>query len=383
MRISVPSPFRADVVVGPRAAGQSRLVWALARSSLSGVLFAQWVCDGPAGSRCALPGSMIDSRCGPWRSSPRFAVVWGALMLSSGRGANRPVRLSHASTVAQPGRSWPRWRASLGGTRLAGLRLPVVHRLYAAFFYPSPPSAAYWRRAGSCISALPLHGPRDRSNLARECSWASCRSTALSAASWSRCETPVAGGHPHGLATRGPPAPHGAGAGLGYGGGGVGCDAWRRAVAGAHLPRGIFALVSSEAGRPVWAPTTAAIVPTREGERVTVASGAGRHDEHGRSRPATNHELVPGCLLIACGAGEGIGAARSSTAIRGAYAWRHRVAAPCGLALWGRRDRRRQPKASCSRPVGRDRLPTDFLPHRHFLANRPMSSPRSGSSRGG
>ena len=109
------------------------------------------------------------TRCGSSPLIAAFAVAWGVLMLSSGPvGALGPVRLSHVSTVLEPGHRG-RARARHRGHRLAGARLPVVRRRLRAFFYPPRQALAYWLACG-VVHALPLlyDGHAVEGNLARE-----------------------------------------------------------------------------------------------------------------------------------------------------------------------------------------------------------------------
>jgi diguanylate cyclase (GGDEF)-like protein/putative nucleotidyltransferase with HDIG domain len=268
----------------------------------------------------ALPGSTIDSL---WVVAviAAFAVVWGALMLSPVPWAHGPVRLSHASTVLSLGIVAALARVT-GGTDSPVLDYLWFIVVYAAFFYPPRQALAYWLACG-LVHALPFlyDGHAIQGNLARELvvvvpiyclvggvvvagrellSGATRRAGELEArqrrmaeeqASLRRVATAVAAGSP---------------------------------------PAGIFALVSSEAGRLLGA-DAAAIARYEEGERVTVL-GRWSHDEQGPVEAATSHVLASDGPLSRLRAGEAI-----AREVVDGDPRRVRLAAPVhtGAALWG------------------------------------------------
>jgi hypothetical protein len=115
----------------------------------------------------ALPGSTIDPL---WLVAviAAFAVVWGALMLSSVSWAHSPVRLSHLSTILSLGIVAGLTRAT-GGTDSPALAYLWFVVVYAAFFYTPRQALAYWLACG-VVHALPLlyDSHAVEGNLARE-----------------------------------------------------------------------------------------------------------------------------------------------------------------------------------------------------------------------
>jgi diguanylate cyclase (GGDEF)-like protein len=268
----------------------------------------------------ALPGSMIDPR---WvvAVAAAFAVVWGGLMLLSVPWAHAPVRTSHVSTILALVVVGALARAT-GGTNAPALDFLWFIVVYAAFFYTPRQALAYWLGCG-LVHALPFlydaHATED--NLVRELVVvvpiyclvggvvvagrellggmsrqageleAQQRRLAEEQSSLRRVATAVAAGSP---------------------------------------PAGIFALVSSEAGRLLGA-DGAAIVRYHDGDRVDVL-GRWSHDERDDLDAGLVGELSPGGLLDRLRAGAAIARDEVADAPR-----RVRLAAPvrAGAKVWG------------------------------------------------
>jgi diguanylate cyclase (GGDEF)-like protein len=268
----------------------------------------------------ALPGSTLDSL---WVVAliAAFAVVWGALMLSSVAWARSPVRLTHLSTILSLGivAGLTRVTGGADSPALAYLWFVVV---YAAFFYTPRQALAYWLACGM-VNALPLlyDSHAVEGNLVRELvvvvpiyclvggvvvagrellAGATRRAGELEAqqrrlteeqSSLRRVATAVAAGSP---------------------------------------PTGIFALVSLDAGRLLGA-DCAAIVRFQDADRVTIL-GRWTHDEQRPDDPDATADVTPGSLLDRLRCGEAIARDR----LDGDQPC-DRLAAPvrAGAAVWG------------------------------------------------
>jgi len=267
-----------------------------------------------------LPGSMIDPL---WAVAvvAAFAVAWGTLMLLAVPSVRSPARLSHVSTVLSLGVIAALTHAT-GGADSPALDYLWFILVYAAFFYTPREALAYWLGCG-LIHALPfLYDPNaTEANLARElvvvvpiyCLVGGVVVAGRELLARMSRQAGELEAHQRRLAEE--------------------QSSLRRvatAVAAGSPPSGIFALVSSEAGRLLGA-DGAAIVRYHEGDRADVL-GRWSNDKRDDLDAGLVRELAPGRLLNRVRAGAAIARDEVADAPR-----RVRLAAPvrAGAQVWG------------------------------------------------
>jgi diguanylate cyclase (GGDEF)-like protein/putative nucleotidyltransferase with HDIG domain len=267
-----------------------------------------------------LPGSTV-APMGVVMLVVAFAVVWGAAMLLAVPRERGLLRLSHVSTLlglAMIGALAPATGGAASPTR-DYIWFVVV---YAAFFYTPRQALAYWLACG-VVHGLPLLYDADAvgANLARElvvvvpiyCLVGGVVVAGRELLAGLSREAGLLEAEQRRLAEE--------------------QSSLRRvatAVAAGSPPAGVFALVSSEAGRLLGA-DDAAIVRYRDPERVVVL-GRWTSGAHERLEPGTVRELARGGLLDRLHAGEPVARDEAGEAPRHV-----RLAAPvrAGSMPWG------------------------------------------------